>query len=234
MRALILGLIVSLSVQTIYAQKSPVKFGDIPMEDLKMKVYDKDSSASAVILSDYGEAYVMLTTVNASLVFERHVRIKILTKEGLDWATAAIQLYHSGSNEERVTKLKATTYNLENGKVVETDMSKDGIFKEKFNRNINLQKFTLPNVKEGSVIEYSYTVSSEFLANFPDWKFQYDIPVRASEYWALFPDFFIFEKYMQGYVTLTSYEVKNKANTDFQVQAHHWTMSLRSILHCPI
>ena len=222
MRALILGLIVSLSVQTIYAQKSPVKFGDIPMEDLKMKVYDKDSSASAVILSDYGEAYVMLTTVNASLVFERHVRIKILTKEGLDWATAAIQLYHSGSNEERVTKLKATTYNLENGKVVETDMSKDGIFKEKFNRNINLQKFTLPNVKEGSVIEYSYTVSSEFLANFPDWQFQYDIPVRASEYWALFPDFFIFEKYMQGYVTLTSYEVKNKANTDFQVQAHHW------------
>lgn len=222
MRALMLGLMATLSVHIVCAQKSPVKFGDIPLEDLKMKVYDKDSSASAVILVDYGEAYVSVTAINATLVFERHVRIKILTKEGMSWADADIPLYHSGSAEERVTKLKATTYNLENGKIVETDMSKDGIFKEKFNRNINLQKFTLPNVKEGSVIEYSYTVTSEFLTNFPNWQFQYDIPVRWSEYWAMFPEFFFFEKYMQGYIAPTSYEVKNKANTDFQVQAHHW------------
>ena len=222
MRALMLGLMATLSVHIVCAQKSPVKFGDIPMEDLKMKVYDKDSSAAAVMLVDYGEAYVSVTAINATLVFERHVRIKILTKEGMRWADAGIPLYHSGSAEERVTKLKATTYNLENGKVVETDMSKDGVFKEKFNRNINLQKFTLPNVKEGSVIEYSYTVTSEFLSNFPNWQFQYDIPVRWSEYWAMFPEFFFFEKYMQGYIAPTSYEIKNKANSDFQIQAHHW------------
>jgi hypothetical protein len=34
-------------------QKSPIKFGDIPMEDMKMKVYDKDSSAVAVILRNH-------------------------------------------------------------------------------------------------------------------------------------------------------------------------------------
>jgi hypothetical protein len=38
----------------------------------------------------------------------------------------------------------------------------------------------------------------------------------------MFPEFFFFEKYMQGYIAPTSYEVKNKANADFQVQAHHW------------
>jgi hypothetical protein len=38
----------------------------------------------------------------------------------------------------------------------------------------------------------------------------------------MFPEFFFFEKYMQGYIAPTSYEIKNKANSDFQIQAHHW------------
>src|SRR3989337_153994 len=222
MNRFISGVFLCLFVTSGLAQKSPIKFGVIPVEDLKMRIYDKDSSASAVILSDYGEAYVTVSTNHAALMFERHVRIKILKKDGLKWADAAIPLYHAGSTEERVSRLKASTYNLENGKLVESAMAKDGIFKEKFNRNINLQKFTLPNVKEGSVIEYSYTVSSEFLTNFPNWQFQYDIPVRSSEYWALFPEFFTFEKYMQGYIAPTFYEIKNKAGNDFNTIGHHW------------
>lgn len=100
-----------------------------------MSVYDKDSSASAVILADYGEAYIRVTSVSAMLNFDRHVRIKILKKEGLKWADASVPLYHSGSSEEKVIRLKATTYNLENGKLVESEMSKDAVFKEKFNRD---------------------------------------------------------------------------------------------------
>ncbi|MBT1706926.1 transglutaminase-like domain-containing protein [Fulvivirgaceae bacterium PWU5] len=223
MKALIFGLhLALLAPLCAVAQKSPVKFGEIPMDDMTMKTYTKDSSASAVILSDYGEAYITFTAVDANLSFERHVRIKILKKDGFDLADVEIPLYHEGTDEERVSKLKATTYNLENGKIVETDLSKDGIFKEKFNRNINLQKFTFPNVKEGSVLEYSYTLVSEFITNFPDWQFQYDVPVRRSEYWALFPEYFTFQKYMQGYIAPTVYEVKSKNNTDFRIDAHHW------------
>ncbi|HEX6891444.1 MAG TPA: DUF3857 and transglutaminase domain-containing protein [Chryseolinea sp.] len=222
MKHLIAGLILALISQNLIAQKAPIKFGEIPVEDLKMTSYDRDSSAAAVVLTDYGEAYINVSSVDALLLFERHVRIKILKKEGLEWANGSIPLYHSGGGGEKITSFKAATYNLENGKVVETKMSKDNSFKEKFNKNINLQKFTLPNVKVGSVIEYSYTISSEYLANFPDWKFQYDIPVRLSEYWALFPEFFIFEKYMQGYIPVTTYEVKSKPGADFQVQAHHY------------
>jgi hypothetical protein len=222
MKSLIPGLLLCLIVNCTLAQKSPIKFGVIPLEDLKMTVYDKDSSASAVILADYGEAYIRVSSVSAMLNFERHVRIKILKKEGLKWADASVPLYHSGSSEEKVIRLKATTYNLDNGKLVESEMSKDAVFKEKFNRNYRIQKFTLPNVKEGSVIEYSYTVSSDFLFNFPDWQFQYDAPVRWSEYWAMFPDFCIFEKYMQGYIPSTSYEVNSKNTVDFKTEAHHW------------
>ena len=208
-------------VFSVQAQKSPIKFGVIPMEDLKMTSYSPDSSADAVILEDYGIAYINVSTV-VLMTFERHVRVKILKKEGLSWADVQIFLYHSGSDDEKVSNLKASTYNLEAGKIVETKMLKDGIFKEKFNRNFNVQKFTLPNVKEGSVIEYSYKINSEFVTNFPNWEFQSRIPTRHSEYWAIIPEFFLYEKYMQGYIS-TAYEIKDRTNADYSEKAHHWT-----------
>jgi hypothetical protein len=220
MKALMIGLLTGLAISAT-AQKSPAKFGEIPLEDLKMTTYDKDSSAAAVVLVDYGEAYIQVTTNSAVLKFERQVRIKILKKEGLEWADAFVPLYQSGSNEERVTGLKASTYNLENGKIIESKMSKEAVFKEKFNRNINHQKFTLPNAKVGCVIEYTYTIVSDFFTNFPNWQFQRTIPTRLSEYWAVIPEFFFYEKYMQGYLNVSNYEVKNTASS----VAHHWILT---------
>ncbi len=190
-----------------------------------MMAYEKDSSAAALILFDYGNAYLNINANKSVLSFERHIRIKILNKDGLKWADASIPLYKSGSNEERVLNLKAVTYSLENGKVVETKMDKDAIFKEKFNRNINLQKFTLPGVKVGSVIEYSYIVSSDFITSFPNWKFQYSIPVRHSEYIAAIPDFFQMERYMQGYLSLTNYTTKDRSQQGYTEKIHTWMMT---------
>ncbi len=223
MRTLFCGiLLTSLLFISASAQKSPIRFGEIPMEDMTMTTYLGDSSASAVVLVDYGEAYILATSISAKMTFERHVRIKILKKEGTGWANAMIPLYKAGSTEENVSNLKATTYNLENGKIVESKMSKDAIFRENFNRNLIHHKFTLPDVKEGSVLEYSYKVNSDFLTNFPNWQFQRTIPTRLSEYWAIIPDFFTFEKYMQGYVPVSSYEVKSLNTSGFASKGHHY------------
>jgi hypothetical protein len=192
------------------------------MEDMKMKVYDQDSSASAVVLLDYAKAYI---TVGAStlLFVERHARIKILKKDGLSFADVELMLRNFGGNEEKITNLKAVTYNLEGDKIVETKMSKEGVFKQKFNRNLNELKFTLPNVKEGSVFEYSYTLQSEYWTQFPNWKFQTTIPTRLSEYYAMFPEVFRYEMYMQGYI-VAAHEVKSQDMSDMRVNAHHWTV----------
>jgi hypothetical protein len=187
-----------------------------------MTVYEKDSSAEAVVLVDYGEASLSINTNIVKLRFERHVRIKILKKEGLGWADAVIKLYESGGDGEKISNLKASTYNLENGKVIESKMAKESVFKEQLNRYYKLQKFTLPSVKVGSVLEYTYTVSSDLYTLFPNWEFQKSIPVVHSEYWAMIPEFFIYEKYMQGYLTANAYEVVPRSETSHQVKAHHW------------
>jgi hypothetical protein len=220
MRALILLLPLCLYVYALQAQKPPIKFGDVSMEDLKMTRYDNDSSAAAVILADYGEARIDINL--EKLIFERHTRIKILKKDGAEWANVSIPLYHNGSSKEKVSGLKAITYNLENGKVTETKMSNAGVFEEKFNKQIDHQKFTLPNVKEGSVIEYTYKVYSDFFIHYPNWQFQEEIPTIWSEYRAAIPEFFIYQKYMQGYVILATVEEKDLTHPGYREKVHRW------------
>jgi hypothetical protein len=198
----------------VEAQKAPFKFGDIPIEDLKMKVYEKDSSAEAVILGDFGESSMNYTENNGfQITFTRMRRIKILTKEGLDWAKMEIGLYHDSDQEEKLSNMKVVTYNLENGKTIETKAKSDSYFKEKYDENINIMKIAWPNVVVGSVLEISYSIVSDFIFNFQDWEFQSKIPVRLSEYRARIPEYFYYEKYMQGYVGLSINETSSNASS---------------------
>lgn len=218
----LIALLVMFIPVCLLAQKSPAKYGDIPMNDINMKTYDQDTTAAAVVLFDYGQSYVTVNAGTPMINIERHTRIKILKKEGLEWANGSILTYHEGSEEEKIIGLKATAYNLEGGKIVETKMGKESMFKEKFNRSWNRQKFTIPNVKVGSVIEYTYKKSSGFIVNFPNWAFQKKIPTRYTEYWAMFPKVFKFQQYMQGYVPVTTYEVNEQMYFGESVVAHHW------------
>lgn len=166
-----------------------------------MKIYEADSAAEAVVLMDYG---VSVITYNQStgfeLTFERTRRIKVLTEAGKRWADFSISLYEEGDRAEDISFFRGVTVNMENGKAVESRLSKDAMFKEKRTRNIEVVKVTMPNVKVGSVIDITYKIRSDFLFNFQDWDFQTMIPVVWSEYRAEIPEYFTYEKYMQGYL----------------------------------
>lgn len=185
----------------LLAQKAPIKFGKISDEELKMTEYEGDKSAAAVVLVDYGESVIAYNqTEGFQIEFERIRRIKILNKDGYDWANFEIPLYEKNNNDEKLNGLKAITVNLEGGKAVETKLGKDGIFEEETSENWKKVKITLPNVREGSVIDITYKVTSPYLFNFQDWAFQTTIPVKWSEYVARIPEYFEYQKYSQGYI----------------------------------
>ena len=214
MKALLLGLSLALISSSITAQKPPVKFGDITKEDFLMTTYDKDSSAAAVVLADYGESTITFRqTIGFSLDFERITRIKILTKDGLGWGDFSIHLYKSASKDEKLTGLKAVTYNLEGGKIVESKVKSEGIFKENYDANWDFIKVSCPNVREGSIVEITYKVNSPFVFNFQDWDFQTTIPTVISEYRAQIPEFFSYDKYMQGYIVLNVADETKMSNS---------------------
>ncbi len=198
----------------LLAQKAPIKFGKISHEELMMAEYEPDKSASAIILADYGESVITFNQgIGFEIKFERIRRIKILNKEGYEWGNFEIPLYHKDNSRERLTSLKAVTVNMENGKAIESKLSKDGIFEEKVSENWDKIKFSLPNIKEGSVLDITYGISSPFVFNFQDWEFQTTIPIQWSEYIAKIPEYFIYQKYSQGYVPLKINESTTERRT---------------------
>ncbi|MFT2010052.1 DUF3857 domain-containing protein [Pontibacter sp. 13R65] len=207
------------------AQEEAAKFGKISEAELRMKSYDKDTSAAAVILSDYGYSYFN-TNGGLKLVFERHTRIKILKKSGYEWANVEIPYYRRNSDKEIITSIKGFTYNLENGKITKDKLESKAIFDEKFNENNSQKKFTMPNVKEGSVIEFSYTVTSDFVYTLNPWEFQTTIPTIWSEYRARIPEYFDYKFLQNGYHSFYTNKKDAAASADVDVrnEAYVWVM----------
>ena len=113
-KTLTLVLMLTVSLNYIFSAKEPMKYGKIDKADLEMTAYPADSSASAVILCNYGY-------FNASdLQFVHQMRIKILKEEGKQRGNFYVPA------AER-TNVKGQTVNIENGKPVVTKLSNDGL-----------------------------------------------------------------------------------------------------------
>jgi hypothetical protein len=188
----------SLSAQ----DKLNIKFGKVKLEDFDIKSEMIDSGTNAVVVANTGKSSFMANTndLTFSLLFTEKKRIKIINKNGFDAATVTIPLYVGDNNKsEKLEDLDAYTYNIENGKVVETKVDKSSVFTEKSSKNLVLKKFTFPAIKEGSIIEYSYKVNSDFFFNLQPWTFQEEYPVLWSQYEAGIPEFFKYVTLSQGY-----------------------------------
>lgn len=181
--------------------KLNVKFGKIQPQDFTITSPLLDSNVNAIVLSDQGNSEFQGNTKGwFKLIYTRHKRIKLINKNGFDAADVSIYLYSDGQDAERLSELKANTYNLENNKVITTELGKKEIFSEKINRNLIENKFTFPSIKPGSIIEYTYTIESDFMFNLQPWIFQGQYPCLWSEYTVKIPDFFNYVFLSQGYL----------------------------------
>ncbi|WP_186525857.1 DUF3857 domain-containing protein [Seonamhaeicola sediminis] len=155
----------------------------VTLADIKTNTFEKDTTANALIIYEHGKSWVHPGTYK--LTTNEIRKIKILSKEGFDQATVKLYLHKkSGNDYQKVENIVGTTYNMVNGNVVKSKLSKKDIFEEDYNENYDLVTFTLPNIKEGSVISYSYTLSTPqyLMWNYKGWDFQHKIPTLYSEY----------------------------------------------------
>jgi hypothetical protein len=197
-------------------EKSPVKFGKVTPEDFKRTVYNIDSNANAVIIAEIGSTEIVGNNKGFfSQLFKHYKRAHILNKNGYDEANVEIYLYEEGDMEVELEGLKAVTYNLENGKVVETKLDKSSIFKDKIDKYNSVRKFTFPNIKEGSIIEFEYSTKSDFLFNLTSWIFQGQYPCLWSEYEVSIPDFYNYVFLTQGYQPYYIKDRKTRQTTFF-------------------
>lgn len=220
-------LVCLLILQSHSQDKLDIKFGKISASDFAKKSYSIDEEAGAIVLFDKGTSRIESTNDGGfKLEFKQHRRVHVLKTSGYEAANVSVELYRSGNTEETLDKVRAVTYNLENGKIVESKLdTKSGIFKDNIDKNWVVRKFTLPNIKEGSIFEYEYTISSEFIANFQPWRFQGVYPVLWSEYEAYIPQFFDYVFLSSGYKT---YHIRKTESWQQTYQVNMATMAQRS------
>ena len=187
---------------SVWCQAQKFDLGNVTKEELMQARHPIDSSAAAAILFDIGKTNFEYDEQNGFVaVTEVKTKIKIYKKEGYDWASRQIAYYTGDRGSDKLSFSNAATYNLVDGKVVKTKLKSEGEFSEKVNRFWSQKKITMPNVKEGSVIEYSYMLTSPRIGSLDDWNFQSSIPVNYSEFEIRVPEYLVYSSRTKGFLT---------------------------------
>ncbi len=199
------------------AQNPAVKFGTVTQDELTMNYVTGDSSAEAVVLYEKADIEFAYNEIAGfRIIYSYHGRYKILKKSGLDRGIIKIPFYRKvNDTREDVLNIEGFTYNLENGKIVSSKLSKANIFYEKGDGATDQKKISMPDLKEGAVFEYRYVKETPFrIKNKPGtWYFQSDIPINWSEITVVIPAYFNYRIIRKGYLPFFINERKEEEVT---------------------
>ncbi|MCX8524397.1 DUF3857 domain-containing protein [Chryseobacterium formosus] len=183
MRKIFFALYFTVSTVAIYAQKHEfLKLPKFDIEDLKKAKSEIDEKAPAETL--YRSIHYHIDNSTGNYVKKVKYRIKIYDKDKAeDWMNLEISLYDNNQgSRETLNSIKAYVYNLEDGKIAETKVDKSSKFRSKENKYYTTNKFAFPNIKNGSVIEFQYEITSPFSYEIPLTYIETDTPSEYTEY----------------------------------------------------
>ena len=199
---ILLALIPSMEVVALDVNK---KFGKPTDEEMSMTVYAPDPDADAVKLYSNTDVQFDFMVDDFWVVYRVKERVKVLKPEGASAADVTIVFYdpQGSSNGDRISGVKGSAYNLEDGKVVRSKLTGDLKSKERVDKYYSQVKFSIPNVKVGTVIEYEFQRQSPYIYTISDWDAQCAMPVFFTEYTITIPEWFNFNTAMHGRATIT-------------------------------
>ena len=153
--------------------------GNFTTEEINLKECAFDKDADAVIISheavsNFNEEY--------NLVTDHKIKLKILKEKGIEKANIKIR-YYSDKDFEFISNLKAVilSYN-DDHEIVKSNLNNKNIYNKKIHKLFSEISFTMPNVKVGSIIEYTYTSIMKHYGGLDSWYFQNELPVMLSSY----------------------------------------------------
>lgn len=200
MKNTFLILLTFLCVNDVQSQR--YEFGRVSDDEIKQTVHQFDPEAPAAIL--YKKGKVTMQYDNGwNYVYDFEARVKIYNQDGYDYATITVPLYRVGAGKNEIfSNFRGFTHNMEGGKSVRERVKNSDIFDEDVNEFWDYKKITFPNVKEGSVLEYTYKIVSPYPSSLPEFEFQDQIPVDYAEYIMEIPEYLGYKTYSKGFFPL--------------------------------
>tara|TARA_R100001369_G_scaffold79167_2_gene109138 strand:- start:2526 stop:4490 length:1965 start_codon:yes stop_codon:yes gene_type:complete len=187
-------------------QRRTAEFGEPTQSEFSLFKYHKDPTANGVVLFESGKNYVEIVDNYIRLVKEVHRKIKVFDAKNFKHGAVEIPFYHDGDATEKVTKFKAITHNGQ----VKTYVADDALYTTDETQNWSLKKFAFPNVKDGSILEYTYRIESPYFSNFGDWYFQGPLPKMYSEFHSKIPGNYNYNRTLYGNIELDINEAEVK------------------------
>ncbi|TLX75276.1 DUF3857 domain-containing protein [Labilibacter sediminis] len=194
-----LKITLSLIIVWISAHQIHAKESNEDKSGMNISKCSFEPDAPAVVIFDKGETRFVRTDNGFIIKHTRHKRVKIFDKSAFDQGEVVIPLYIGSDERENVRDIKGVTFYSEGGTIKQTHLDKKQIFEEPINKYWYQKKFALPQLKEGCVIEYSYSIESPFFFQLPDWDFQSTIPTIYSEYKVCMIPFYSYKYKAQGF-----------------------------------
>jgi len=206
-------------------------------EELTMTSDPKVPGADAVYL-EYREI-----DNSQSAYWTTYARIKVLTEKGKEAATISVPFL---KGDTRVNAIRGRTIHSY-GTIIPLIGKPEQLLGVK-NRELDIEEkvFTMPSVEVGSIIEYSYDLSSPYLG-WPRWEVQKDyfvhkehfeflapsdIPSNGTTYWARLPSSAAVKSGFDGFYKLDMSDVPPAPHEDwmppsgallYMVNFHYWT-----------
>ncbi len=211
MKSLLIALL-TFCISFSYAQKPPFKVGKVSEEEIKMSECSFYPEAKSMILAEYGDLKFIYSNEDGfKYEMSVAVRKKIFDITDADQGNIKLRVYHPirGSSREDISSLKAYSYNLVGNKIQKEKLSGNEYFETRLNDYWVEFSFAIPNIQSGSVIEYSYTKTSEFLNSLSTWVFQSNVPTAHSEFRFTIPEFYNYQISQVGNVSFGEKETKN-------------------------
>ena len=154
-------------------------------QHLQTTSYSIDADASAIVL--YENTSIELSYLYNSLrkKYTYHKLVKILKADALH--EADVHLWYKENYFGKAQKIKGATYNLSGTEVLKDEIEKDDILEKDIAKRVNTVSFSLPSVRIGSVIEYSYEIYSTSADLLFTWQIQEKYPKLESVFSMEYP-----------------------------------------------
>jgi hypothetical protein len=142
---------------------------------------EKYAGYDAVIIEDIGSiTFEQDPKGGLDYHFDRKTQYRINSKAGIEWSEIEIPLYRESHQGEYLLEASASVINPGETRKQYPRESLD-IYKEKYGTYGVYEKFAVPGVKEGALVEVHYKYASPYLFTLDDWVFQKTIPVLHSQ-----------------------------------------------------
>ena len=196
------------------AQKYPYKFGKVSLAEMEMDSCSFYPDAHSMVLAEKG-VLSMSYDNDKGWKYSLHttVRKKIFNSEDSDAGNIRLRIYtpERNSSKEEINSFKAYSYNKINGEIKREKINFKDVHMRKISKNYSELNYIIPNIKDGTVIEYQYKKHSDYITNLSTWYFQQlDIPVAYSEFSYTLPEWLNYQINQLGNPNVGEWESKTK------------------------